>query len=98
MLELGPDAPALHTGLAREVETAGVDLVFCAGPLMRHLFEAIAPTRRGGYADAAEGLIADLASAVGPGDVVMVKGSHASRASAVVAALTASHRAAPDDR
>jgi len=98
MLELGPDAPGLHAALAREAEAAGVDAVFCAGPLMRHLFEAVAPTRRGGYAEAAEGLIADLAAAIGPGDVVMIKGSHASRAGDIVAALIDRHAAAPGGR
>jgi UDP-N-acetylmuramoyl-tripeptide--D-alanyl-D-alanine ligase len=98
MLELGPDAPALHAGLAAVVEAARIDAVFCAGPLMAHLFEAVAPTRRGGYAQTAEGLIADLASAIGPGDVVMVKGSKASKASDIVAALIGAPPTAPEDR
>ncbi len=98
MLELGPDAPAMHADLAPVVEAAGIDAVFCAGPLMRHLFEAVAPTRRGGYARTAEGLIADLVSAIGPGDVVMVKGSKASKASDIVAALIGASPAALEDR
>jgi UDP-N-acetylmuramoyl-tripeptide--D-alanyl-D-alanine ligase len=87
MLELGADAAKRHADIAREVEAAGVDLVYCAGPLMAALWEALPPTRRGGYADSAEGLAPVLARAVSPGDVVLVKGSKGSRASLVAAAL-----------
>ena len=34
-------APALHRGLAEPIEAAGVDLVFCSGPLMHALWEAL---------------------------------------------------------
>jgi len=54
---------------------------------MRCLFDALDPTRRGGYAPEAGALVDDIRAALAPGDVVMVKGSHASRASAIVAAL-----------
>jgi UDP-N-acetylmuramoyl-tripeptide--D-alanyl-D-alanine ligase len=87
MLELGADAGPAHRGLASVIAAEPIDAVFCAGPLMRGLFEALDPTRRGGYAPEAGALIDDLGAALAPGDVVMVKGSHASRASAIVAAL-----------
>jgi UDP-N-acetylmuramoyl-tripeptide--D-alanyl-D-alanine ligase len=95
MLELGADSGPAHRGLASVIEAEPIDAVFCAGPLMRGLFEALDPTRRGGYAPEAGALIDDLGAALAPGDVVMVKGSHASRASAIVAALV--ERAAPRD-
>ena len=88
MLELGPGAPAMHAGLAEPIEAADVDLVFCAGPLMKSLFDALPPTRQGGYADDAAGLAPALAQAVEPGDVVMVKGSRDSRAKDLVEALS----------
>src|SRR5258705_9935754 len=50
MLELGPHGPALHAELAEAVLAYGVDLVFCCGPLMRSLWEALPSERRGGYA------------------------------------------------
>jgi UDP-N-acetylmuramoyl-tripeptide--D-alanyl-D-alanine ligase len=87
MLELGDDAAKRHADIARDVEAAGVDLVFCAGPLMNALWEALPPTRRGGYADTAVALAPQVADAVAPGDVVLVKGSNGSQASRVVAAL-----------
>lgn len=93
MLELGPDAPRFHAELAAPLEAAKVDLVFCAGPLMKGLWDALPPTRRGGYADAAAALAPQVAQAAEPGDVVMVKGSNGSKAGAVAAALAALDRA-----
>ena len=89
MLELGVEGPAFHAGLAEPLDRAGVELVFCAGPLMKSLWDALPPTRRGGYADTAVELGLLIAKAVEPGDLVMVKGSNGSRAGAVVAALGA---------
>jgi UDP-N-acetylmuramoyl-tripeptide--D-alanyl-D-alanine ligase len=89
MLELGPEAKTFHASLAEPLETAKIDLVFCAGPLMKSLWDALPPTRRGGYAETAADLAPQVARAVEPGDVVMVKGSNGSKASAVAAALGA---------
>ncbi len=87
MLELGPDARAYHSGLAAPLEQAGVELVFCAGPLMEALNEALPPARRGGYAGTAEALIPLIAGSLREGDIVLVKGSNSSRMSRVVDAL-----------
>jgi UDP-N-acetylmuramoyl-tripeptide--D-alanyl-D-alanine ligase len=89
MLELGAEAPAFHAGLAAPLDAAGVDLVFAAGPLMKSLWDALPPTRRGGYAESAAELAPLISAAVEPGDLVMVKGSNGSRAGAVAAALGA---------
>jgi UDP-N-acetylmuramoyl-tripeptide--D-alanyl-D-alanine ligase len=89
MLELGKDSPAYHAGLAAEIEAAKVDLVFCAGAMMKSLFEALPPTRQGGYAESAAALAPVLTRAVEPGDVVMVKGSRDSHAKALFEALRA---------
>jgi UDP-N-acetylmuramoyl-tripeptide--D-alanyl-D-alanine ligase len=89
MLELGADALAFHAALAEPIEAANVDLVFCAGPMMKSLWDALPPTRRGGYAEAAADIAHAITSAVQPGDLVMVKGSNGSRASAIAAALAA---------
>ncbi|MDB5481725.1 MAG: murF [Caulobacteraceae bacterium] len=87
MLELGPQSALRHAELAPAVEAAGVDLVFCAGPLMKSLFEALPAARRGAWAPTAEELLPRLAEALGAGDVVMIKGSRDSRAAALVAGL-----------
>jgi UDP-N-acetylmuramoyl-tripeptide--D-alanyl-D-alanine ligase len=94
MLELGGEAPRLHRELAAAVEAAGVHLVFCAGPLMRSLWEALPAARRGGYAESAAALAPELVAALCPGDAVMVKGSNGSRMATIVQALADRFRAA----
>jgi UDP-N-acetylmuramoyl-tripeptide--D-alanyl-D-alanine ligase len=79
MLELGADGPALHASLATDIVAAGVDRVYCAGPLMRSLFDALPPALRGTHVDAAADLLAPLNAVLRPGDVLLVKGSHGSR-------------------
>jgi UDP-N-acetylmuramoyl-tripeptide--D-alanyl-D-alanine ligase len=89
MLELGADERTQHAALLQPIEAANVDLVFCAGPLMKSLWDALPSTRRGGYADTAADLAPLVERAVEPGDVVMVKGSNGSRAHVAAAALAA---------
>jgi UDP-N-acetylmuramoyl-tripeptide--D-alanyl-D-alanine ligase len=87
MLELGPRGRALHRGLLEAVVANAVDLVFCCGPLMRALWQALPASRRGGYAEDSAALEAQVLSAVRAGDVVMVKGSLGSRMAPIVKAL-----------
>ncbi|MBA3812774.1 MAG: UDP-N-acetylmuramoylalanyl-D-glutamyl-2, 6-diaminopimelate--D-alanyl-D-alanine ligase, partial [Caulobacteraceae bacterium] len=89
MLELGADGPNRHAALLEPIEAAGVDLVFCAGPLMKFLWGELAPARKGAWAETPESLALALADAVAPGDVVMVKGSRGSRPEALIQALVA---------
>ena len=94
MLELGAEASRFHADLARPIADAGVDLVFCAGPLMKSLWDSLPSTRRGGYAMEASELAPMITAAVGQGDLVMVKGSNGSRAGLVAGALRALDRSA----
>ncbi len=87
MLELGEQAPGFHAALAEPIAAAEVDLVFCAGPLMKSLWDALPPTRRGGYAKTAAELAPQVSRAAEPGDLVMVKGSNGSKASVIAQAL-----------
>lgn len=89
MLELGDEAASFHAALVEPVSAAGVDLVFCAGPLMAALWESLPSTRRGGYAPEAAMLAGELPGSLRAGDLVMVKGSNGSKAGAIVAALAA---------
>ena len=87
MLELGPEGPQMHADLAGPLRAAKVDLVFLAGPLMRHLWDALPAGLRGAYAETAPELAGEVTTAARPGDVVMVKGSNGSKAGAIAAAL-----------
>jgi UDP-N-acetylmuramoyl-tripeptide--D-alanyl-D-alanine ligase len=87
MLELGPSGPALHSGLNEAIKANQIDLVYCCGPLMRNLWDALSTGKRGGYADSSAGLEAQLIAAIRAGDAIMVKGSLGSKMKTVVNAL-----------
>jgi UDP-N-acetylmuramoyl-tripeptide--D-alanyl-D-alanine ligase len=87
MLELGPRGRALHRGVVEPVLANAVDLVFCSGPLMKALWEALPAERRGGYAEDSSVLEPQVLSAIRAGDAVMVKGSLGSRMGPIVKAL-----------
>jgi len=87
MLELGATGPDLHAELAKVLAEHGIDVVFASGPLMHHLWRAIAERQRGRYASASSEIAAAVASEVKAGDVVMVKGSYGSKMGVVVEAL-----------
>ncbi|HTK33918.1 MAG TPA: UDP-N-acetylmuramoyl-tripeptide--D-alanyl-D-alanine ligase [Caulobacteraceae bacterium] len=94
MLELGPEAPLRHAELLGPIEAAGVDMVFCAGPLMHSLWSVLPPARRGAWTETAAELAPLVHAVVRAGDVVMVKGSNGSQASTVVKALIHSAQSA----
>jgi UDP-N-acetylmuramoyl-tripeptide--D-alanyl-D-alanine ligase len=92
MLELGASGVALHRELAEPVRAHDIDLVFCCGPLMHALWEALPSERRGGYAESAEALESELVAVVRPGDAVMVKGSLGSRMATITKGLVSRFR------
>jgi UDP-N-acetylmuramoyl-tripeptide--D-alanyl-D-alanine ligase len=87
MLELGPTAAQLHRGLIDAVGANHIDLVYCCGPLMRNLWDALSSGKRGGYADSADALESQVLAAIRAGDAIMVKGSLGSKMKPIVAAL-----------
>lgn len=89
MLELGPSGPELHRNLASHIVESGVDLLFCAGPLMRELFDAVPPSLRGEWAKDSTLLAAAMHEHLQNGDVVLVKGSRGMRMEMILTALTA---------
>jgi UDP-N-acetylmuramoyl-tripeptide--D-alanyl-D-alanine ligase len=75
MLELGDGAPAFHRELAGH--TVGLDGVFCVGPGMRILFEALPAGRGMLWTPEADDTVTDaLIAVLQPGDVLLVKGSN----------------------
>jgi UDP-N-acetylmuramoyl-tripeptide--D-alanyl-D-alanine ligase len=89
MLELGDSGPVLHAELAEALDSANVDALYAAGPLMAHLWGATPKARRGAYAATSDALKDALLSGLRPGDVVMVKGSLGSRMGLLVDAMKA---------
>jgi UDP-N-acetylmuramoyl-tripeptide--D-alanyl-D-alanine ligase len=87
MLELGPTGPDLHRDLVQPVGENRIDLVFCAGPLMAALWEALPVNRRGAHAATAEELEPLITGALRGGDAVMIKGSLGSRMGPIVKSL-----------
>jgi UDP-N-acetylmuramoyl-tripeptide--D-alanyl-D-alanine ligase len=87
MLELGPTSPALHRGLNEAIKANHIDLVYCCGPLMRNLWDALSTGKRGGYAENAAILEAQAVAAIRAGDAIMVKGSLGSKMKTIVNAL-----------
>jgi UDP-N-acetylmuramoyl-tripeptide--D-alanyl-D-alanine ligase len=87
MLELGAASAELHAGLADAIEQWNIDLVFTAGPTMRHLHEALPESRRGFHATDADAASGPVRDALRAGDVVLVKGSAGSRMGRVVRAI-----------
>jgi UDP-N-acetylmuramoyl-tripeptide--D-alanyl-D-alanine ligase len=87
MLELGAAAADLHRGLNETIKASRIDLVYCCGPLMRNLWEALSTGKRGGYADSAANLEVQVVAAIRAGDAIMIKGSFGSKMKTIVNAL-----------
>jgi UDP-N-acetylmuramoyl-tripeptide--D-alanyl-D-alanine ligase len=84
---LGPAGASLHGGLIEAIRANQIDLVYCCGPLMRNLWDALSTGKRGGYAGSAAALEAQTVTAVRAGDAIMVKGSLGSKMKTIVNAL-----------
>jgi UDP-N-acetylmuramoyl-tripeptide--D-alanyl-D-alanine ligase len=89
MLELGARENDYHAAIVENLVSAGTDLVFCAGTLMKYLWDGLPASQRGAYAPSAADLAPLVVAAIQAGDVVMVKGSNGSKMAEVVRALSA---------
>jgi UDP-N-acetylmuramoyl-tripeptide--D-alanyl-D-alanine ligase len=87
MLELGPEARAMHADLAGDLSVSRVDLLFGAGPLTRALYDAAPSSMRAAWTERPNELAGEVARVLRAGDVAMVKGSNGSRMGPLVAAL-----------
>jgi UDP-N-acetylmuramoyl-tripeptide--D-alanyl-D-alanine ligase len=87
MLELGTQEVAMHEAMAENAHLRQLDLIHCAGPLMRHLWEALPQAQQGQWAATAAELATQAARLVDAGDVVLVKGSKGSKIALVVDAI-----------
>ena len=91
MLELGPDAAAMHAALAGPVADAGVELAILVGPGARALHEALQGQVETVWAPDADRAGQLLQEKAGHGDVVLIKGSNASGVHKLAAALKTAH-------
>jgi UDP-N-acetylmuramoyl-tripeptide--D-alanyl-D-alanine ligase len=96
MLELGRKSAELHSGLAASVAANKIDLVYCCGPLMHALWDALPSARKGGYAEDSARLESQLVAGLRAGDAIMVKGSLGSRMKLIVSALEKSFPSGAD--
>jgi UDP-N-acetylmuramoyl-tripeptide--D-alanyl-D-alanine ligase len=87
MLELGPEGPDLHRGLADPVAESRADMVFAVGPLMTNLVEAVPAALVSAHTLASADIVDRICAEIRPGDAVMVKGSKGTRMTPIVQAL-----------
>jgi UDP-N-acetylmuramoyl-tripeptide--D-alanyl-D-alanine ligase len=99
MLELGANEAQLHADIAALPAMEDIQLVHCAGPLMRALYDVLPDSKRGEWFKTAPELAARAHSIVDAGDVILVKGSKGSKISLVVDAIRKlGHPAQSDQR
>lgn len=87
MLELGDDALAFHLELVPLLLGLDNVMVFTVGPQMRAVREELGERVAGAHAESSAAMAHLLLERIAPGDVVMVKGSHAVRMETIVRAL-----------
>ena len=93
MLELGSYEVQAHARLGRQVAEAGIDLFVAVGPLSRRAADSAraAGARDVKHVPDSEAAADLVASAVQPGDLILVKGSRGMRMERVVQALLKRH-------
>ncbi|WOI52127.1 UDP-N-acetylmuramoyl-tripeptide--D-alanyl-D-alanine ligase [Parvularcula sp. LCG005] len=79
MRELGKDSDVFHRQLTTPIAEAGVDMVYTAGPGMVPLRDALGSGVHRAHAEQALDLIEPLLADLQDGDIVLFKGSNASR-------------------
>lgn len=92
MRELGERERTEHAALKHAIEAAGVDLVFCHGPLMRALAGVMEVTHH----PTADAQTEAVKAALRPADVIVTKGSAASKTSIIADGLLAAFGPTPD--
>ena len=87
MKELGPEALALHAGLADLEATRALDVVHCIGPLMKSFYDNLPEHQRGDWTETAEEMLQGLRARLDSGDVVLIKGSLSMKLGSIVDAI-----------
>ncbi|SEL02493.1 UDP-N-acetylmuramoyl-tripeptide--D-alanyl-D-alanine ligase [Roseovarius nanhaiticus] len=92
MLELGEDEAEMHRALVDLPHMASLTTVYCVGPRMRSLWDALPRAQRGQWYENAEELAHKVHGVIDAGDVLLIKGSKGSKVSVIVDALRKSGR------
>jgi UDP-N-acetylmuramoyl-tripeptide--D-alanyl-D-alanine ligase len=87
MKELGSDEVSLHADLAELPAMAAIDQVYCIGPLMQALCDALPEAKQGGKSDSSAEMVQGIRSRIDAGDVVLVKGSLSMKLGLIVDAI-----------
>jgi UDP-N-acetylmuramoyl-tripeptide--D-alanyl-D-alanine ligase len=87
MLELGEHSATMHRNLASHIVESNVDLLFCAGTMMRELFYNTPPSLRGEWAADSTLLVGALLEQLENGDLLLVKGSRGMKMEVILSAL-----------
>lgn len=95
MLELGPNAGAMHAALAEPLVEHGIDLAFLIGKHMAELNRDLPRAMRGGLSETADEAAPRIIAHLREGDVVTVKASHGIRTDRIVRAILAAARPGP---
>ena len=75
MLELGFSEVKEHINISKFARLDKIDKIFCVGPRMRKLYDALPYPKRGVWTETALEMQNVLVNKLNNGDIVMVKGS-----------------------
>ncbi|WP_374366888.1 UDP-N-acetylmuramoyl-tripeptide--D-alanyl-D-alanine ligase [Dongia sp.] len=89
MRELGAEGPALHKALRDDIVKAGIDRVYCVGPLMGELFALLPAVLQAQHTAESVAMVAPVLAGLRANDVVLVKGSLGTRMAPIVEAIRA---------
>lgn len=89
MRELGSEGPALHKAMRDDLVAAGIDRVYCVGPLMGELFALLPAALQAQHMAESVAMVAPVLAGLRANDVVLVKGSLGTRMAPIVEAIRA---------
>ncbi len=88
MRELGPDSDDFHAALGQPIKTANVDFLILVGAEMEPLAKALGAKVKLAHVPDTAAAIDIAREAIGPGDIMLVKGSNSVGLAALVEALS----------
>ena len=94
MLELGPDSSAMHAALAAPLAAAGAELVIGVGAGAEALIQALPDGVERAWFPTVQAAESELFDALNAGDLLLIKGSNASRVHTLAASLRQSRQPA----